>query len=166
MNIQTQQIYYLLSQNGHENSNHGEIMSNYKFVDPSHMDNLFEVIQIDNLTYKIIKIYKNNNLHDKFIVNDIIYFGEGMISFYTKNNEGEIDKCECFTTVLIEKEKITLFNELIDTKIDELLDLITELDTKYNGCVIDPKYHDIKNTLNLFSNAFIYLIRECIPKLF
>jgi hypothetical protein len=31
--------------------------------------------------------------------------------------------------------------------------LITELDTKYNGCVIDPKYHDIKNTLNLFSNA-------------
>ena len=58
MNIQTQQIYYLLSQ---EKSNHEEIMSNYKFVDPSHMDNLFEVIQIDNLTYKIIKIYKNNN---------------------------------------------------------------------------------------------------------
>jgi hypothetical protein len=156
MNIQTQQIYYLLSQeNTQENSNHEEIMSNYKFVDPSHMDNLFEVIQIDNLTYKIIKIYKNNNLHDKFIVNDIIYFGEGMISFYTKNNEGEIDKCECFTTVLIEKEKITLFNELIDTKIDELDNLITGLDTQYNGCAIDPKYHDIKKCieLNFFSNS-------------
>ena len=76
------------------------------------------MIQVVNLVYKIIKIYKNDK---------------------------KIDKSECFSTVLIEKEKITLFNELIDTKIDELIDLITEIEAQYNGNVIDPKYHDIKS---------------------
>jgi hypothetical protein len=154
MNIQTQQIYYLLSQeNKQEKSNHKQIMSKYKFVDPSHMDNLFKVIQVDNNAYKIIKIYKNNSLHDEFKINDIIYFDGGMVSFYTKDNDEKMNKIECFTTVLIKKEKITLFDKLIDTKIDELIDLIGELETKYNDCVIDPKYNDIKIALNFFHNA-------------
>ena len=154
MNIQTQQIYYLLSQeNKQEKSNHKQIMSKYKFVDPSHMDNLFKVIQVDNNAYKIIKIYKNNSLHDEFKINDIIYFDGGMVSFYTKDNDEKMNKIECFTTVLIKKEKITLFDKLIDTKINELIDLIGELETKYNDCVIDPKYNDIKIALNFFHNA-------------
>ena len=62
-------------------------------------------------------------------------------------------KSECSSTVLIEKEKITLFNKLIDTKIDELIDLITEIEAQYNGNVIDPKYHDIKSASNFFHNA-------------
>ena len=154
MNIQTQQIYYLLSQeNKQEKSNHKQIMSKYKFVDTSHMDNLFKVIQVDNNAYKIIKIYKNNSLHDEFKINDIIYFDGGMVSFYTKDNDEKMNKIECFTTELIKKEKITLFDKLIDTKINELIDLIGELETKYNDCVIDPKYNDIKIALNFFHNA-------------
>ena len=76
-----------------------------------------------------------------------------MVSFYTKDNDEKMNKIECFTTVLIKKEKIKLFDKLIDTKIDELIDLIGELETKYNDCVIDPKYNDIKIALNFFHNA-------------
>lgn len=111
----SQEIYYLLSQNNtQEISNFEEIMSKYEYVDPNHMDNFFEVIQINATVlafeYKIIKIYKNLGT-GKFKPNDIIYFSGGMLSFYTKNPDGKIDQGECFPTVLIKKEKITLFDE-------------------------------------------------------
>ena len=47
------------------------------------------------------------------------------------------------------KEKIILFNELVDTKIDELIELIAEFETQYNDFVINPKYNDIKSAFNL-----------------
>ena len=74
-------------------------MFKYKFIDPSHMDNLFEVIQVDNIAYKIIKIYINNSLHDKFKINDIIYFnGEVWFHFIQKRMKKKIDKIGCFDT--------------------------------------------------------------------
>jgi hypothetical protein len=150
-NMLTKQVYYLLSQFDVEE----ETMSEYKFVDLSHMKNFFEVIQLENNVYLIIKIYKNNS-NGKFKINDKIFFDGGMISFYTKNNNGEIDQIECFSTVLIEKEKIKLFNETIDTKIDELIKLINkyedEVKNEYGDNLINQNYIEIKNTLENFSN--------------
>jgi len=141
-------IYYLLSQeNSQELANHEQIMSTYKFVDPLHMDNIFEVIQLDTLVYKIIHVHKNK--HKNFKIGDVIYLSGGMLSFYTKTIDGHIDEGDCFTTVVIEKEKITFFHELIDTKIDELIDLINNIGIS----IKDTKYNDIKDALNFFHNA-------------
>lgn len=134
--METQQIYYLFSQ---DNEN---LHSELTFIDPSHMDNFFEVIKIDNNSYKITEIHKNKGLPGIFKIGDTIYFNGGMISFHTKNIYGKIDQIECYPTIIIEKNKITLFDEIIDTKINELIDLISEFENK------NQKYIDIKNALS------------------
>jgi len=112
--------------------------------------NIFEVIQVENNVYKIIKIYKNEGVGGKFKPDDIIYLKKGMISFCTKNNNNQIDQIECCPTVVIEKEKITFFNETIDTKIDKLINLIDKLENDQCGFLIDKKYSNIKNSIKLF----------------
>ena len=145
------QIYYLLSEEKYmENPNYEKIMSKYKWVDPDHMDNLFEVIKVDTNVYKIIKIYKNKGCDGKFKIDDMIYFSSGMISFYIKNEVDEIKEIEVYPTVLIKKEELTLYNEKIDTKIDELIDLLTIFNSKN---IINVKYQDILNSLNFFQNS-------------
>ena len=110
--MKNQQIYYLISEDDKtENSNYSDIMSQYEFVCLSHINNFFEVIHIKDNIYNIVKIHKNEGLDGKFKINDIIYFDDGMVQFYTKDINNNIDQIECFTTVLIEKEKITLFDE-------------------------------------------------------
>jgi hypothetical protein len=48
-----QQTYYLISQK----ENQEEIMSQYEFIDPEHVNNIFEVIYVNNNVYKIIKTF-------------------------------------------------------------------------------------------------------------
>lgn len=145
MNTATQ-IYYLFSQDS-EHMEFEYTMHKYEKVDPDHMNNLFKVIHIKDNIYKIIHIYKNKGLDGKFKINDIIYFSSGMVSFYTLNENDEIDQIECLSSVLKKEEKITLFNENIDDKINELNELITQFNDTYDGCLIDPKYKAIKRFL-------------------
>ena len=144
MENKSEQIYYLISEeNGDE-----ETMEEYKWLDLDHIDNLFEVVSLDTKIFKIIKIHKNENIHDKFNPDDIIYLDGGMISFCTKNSYGKIDRVEYSSTVLIEKEKIKFYNEKIDKKIDELIGIINEFENNNKGLSVDKKYENIKNTLN------------------
>ena len=111
--MQNQQIYYLISEEDlTENPNYTKIMFKYEFVCLSHINNFFEVIHLKNNMYNIIKIHKNEGLDGKFKINDIIYFDGGVVKFYTKDTNDKINQIECFPTVLIEKEKITLFDEM------------------------------------------------------
>jgi hypothetical protein len=83
-------------------------------IDTVDIDNLFEVLKEereregDNV-YKIIHIHKNQEICGKFKVGDTIYLGGGMLSFYTKKINGEIDEVALFQTEIIKKEKITLY---------------------------------------------------------
>ena len=153
MTQQNERVYYLLSQEG-ENvySDHALKMSKYRFIDPDHMNNFFEVIKVNFNAYKIVKIYKNEGLSGKFNVDDIIYFDEGMISFCTKNHDNKIDQCECFPTALIEKEKVTLFSEEIEETIDKLINLILNNKDKNDDKCINNKYDDIFDALQFFHN--------------
>jgi hypothetical protein len=144
--METQQIYYLFSS---DNENE-ELIDNYELIDPSHMNNFFELIKVNDNVYNIIKIYKNNGCNGKFKIGDVIYFEGGMVSFCTKNIDGKIDEIECLKTIVKEKEKITLYNEILDKKIDKIIDIIIEFENEYNN--IDKKYINIKNALNFIKN--------------
>ena len=61
----------------------------------------------DEKSFEITRIIKNEGLGDKFNVGDVIYLFSGMVSFHTQNCE----KCECYPTVIIEQNKITLFED-------------------------------------------------------
>ena len=65
-----------------------------------------------------------------------------MISFYTKTINGKIDKTEIFPTGIIEKEKILLYNSLIDIKMRALLDLMNDNYTE------NEDYEKVKNCIN------------------
>lgn len=80
------------------------------------IDNLFEVIEKENNVYIIIHIHKYQKNFGKFKVGNTIYFDNGMISFYTKKNNGEIDEVSIFPTKIIKKEEILLHNLEVDLK--------------------------------------------------
>jgi hypothetical protein len=111
-------------------------------IDTEDIDNLFEIIkeEEEEKLYKIIHIIKQHK--NVFKVGDLIYLDFGMISFYTKTINGEIDKIEIFPTGIIEKEKILLYNSLIDIKMTALLDLMNENYTE------NEDYEKVKNCIN------------------
>ena len=65
-----------------------------------------------------------------------------MISFYTKTINGKIDKTEVLPTGIIEKEKILLYNSLIEIKMRALLDLMNDNYTE------NEDYEKVKNCIN------------------
>ena len=65
-----------------------------------------------------------------------------MISFYTKTINGKIDKIEVLPTEIIEKEKIILYNSLIEIKMKALLDLMNDNYTE------NEDYEKVKNCIN------------------
>ena len=65
-----------------------------------------------------------------------------MISFYTKTINGKIDKIEVLPTEIIEKEKIILYNSLIEIKMRALLDLMNDNYTE------NEDYEKVKNCIN------------------
>jgi len=88
-------------------------------IDTEDIDNLFEIIkEEEKYLYKIIRINKQRYLgsSNEFKVGDLIYLDYGMVSFYTKTIHGKIDKISVFPTEIIEKEKILLYNSLIEIK--------------------------------------------------
>ena len=85
-------------------------------IDIADIDNLFEVIEKENNVYIIIHIHKYQKNFGKFKVGNTIYFDNGMISFYTKKNNGEIDEVSIFPTKIIKKEEILLHNLEVDLK--------------------------------------------------
>jgi hypothetical protein len=104
-------LYYLISQECPNESQmmtyDRDVLQKLEYVCVDHVDNLFEVIQYDEKSFKITRIIKNEGLGDKFNVGDVIYLFSGMVSFHTQNCE----KCECHPTVIIEHNKITLFED-------------------------------------------------------
>ena len=78
-------------------------------IDIADIDNLFEVIEKENNVYIIIHIHKYQKNFGKFKVGNTIYFDNGMISFYTKKNNGEIDEVSIFPTKIIKKEEIDFY---------------------------------------------------------
>jgi len=84
-------------------------------IDTEDIDNLFEIIkEEEEKLYKIIHIIKQHK--NVFKVGDLIYLDFGMFCFCIKTINGKIDKTEIFPTQIIEKEKILLYNSLIDIK--------------------------------------------------
>ena len=121
-------IYYLISQNFYaceiiDVLNKNDILSCIKEknteaikIDMADIDNLFEVIKKENNVYTIIHIHKHQKNFGKFKVGNTLYFDNGMISFYTKKNNGEIDEVSIFPTKIIKKEEILLHNLEVDLK--------------------------------------------------
>ena len=110
-------------------------------IDTEDIDNLFEIIkEEEEKLYKIIHIIKQHK--NVFKVGDLIYLDFGMISFYTKTINGKIDKTEIFPTGIIEKEKILLYNSLIDIKMRALLELMNDNYTE------NEDYEKVKNCIN------------------
>lgn len=119
MSNYSKQIYYLISQDYYDNElmdvlYKENVFSSIKdteitMIDIKNIDNLFEVIQEDN-NYKIIYIHKHQKIHGKFKVGDKIYLDNGMISFYTKNINGDINELCIFPSKIIKKELITIIN--------------------------------------------------------
>jgi hypothetical protein len=121
-------IYYLISQDFYSCEimdvlNKNDVLSCIKEknteaikIDMTDIDNLFEVIKKENNIYTIIYIHKHQKNFGKFKVGNIIYFDNGMISFYTKKNNGEIDEVSIFPTKIIKKEEILLHNSEVDLK--------------------------------------------------
>jgi hypothetical protein len=111
-------------------------------IDTEDIDNLFEIIKYEEekYLYKIIHIIKQHN--NVFKDGDLIYLDFGMISFYTKTINGKIDKIEVLPTGIIEKEKIILYNSLIEIKMRALLDLMNDNYTE------NEDYEKVKNCIN------------------
>ena len=145
---QSTKIYYLVS----EYFGNECVFENTTCIDPTHVANLFEVVKTSDVSYKIIKIIKNK---DDYEVNDIIYVDVGMLAFYTKYENGKINKSTINSTTILEKNKITLFCEEIDDTVDKLIDLIQCISTQYND-KLDPKYINIKHALM----ELIYIEKE------
>lgn len=116
------QIYYLISQDFHNCElmdiiNKNNVLSyiedkntNAVKINVKEIDNLFEVINEENNVYKIIRIHKQSKTQYQFKIDDIIYVSGGMISFYTKKINGEIDEISVFPTKIVKKEEIILNN--------------------------------------------------------
>ena len=104
-------IYYLISQecpNEQQMLTYAQdVLQKLEFVCVDHVNNLFEIIQHDDTSFEIIHILKNKGLGDKFNVGDIITLSGGMVAFSTTTN----NKIECHPTAIIEKTKITLFDD-------------------------------------------------------
>ena len=114
-------------------------------IDTEDIDNLFEIIkEEEKYVYKIIRINKQRYLgsSNEFKVGDLIYLDYGMVSFYTKTINGKIDKISVFPTEIIEKEKILLYNSLIEIKMRALLDLMNDNYTE------NEDYEKVKNCIN------------------
>lgn len=125
------QIYYLISQDYYSTDfldetqcNKSNVLSCIKNknteiveIDIEDIDNLFEVIKEKDNVYKIINIHKHKVCGGKFEVGDIIYEDFGMISFYTKNPQGNIDKIAIYPTIICKKEEIILYNS--DVELEE-----------------------------------------------
>ena len=79
-------------------------------IDIADIDNLFEVIKEEDYVYKIIHIHKHQKNFGQFKVGDTIYVDQGMISFYSKKKNGEINEISIFSTKIIKKEEILLQN--------------------------------------------------------
>lgn len=111
-------------------------------IDTEDIDNLFEIIKYEEekYLYKIIHIIKQHN--NVFKDGDLIYLDFGMISFYTKTINGKIDKIEVMPTGIIGKEKIILYNSLIEIKMRALLDLMNDNYTE------NEDYEKVKNCIN------------------
>ena len=110
-------------------------------IDTEDINNLFEIIKEEKKNlYKIIHINKQHK--NVFKVGDLIYLDFGMISFYTKTINGKIDKIEVLPTEIIEKEKIILYNSLIEIKMKALLDLMNDNYTE------NEDYEKVKNCIN------------------
>ncbi|NCA22689.1 MAG: hypothetical protein EBS86_16345, partial [Crocinitomicaceae bacterium] len=109
-----------------------EIQNNNYFVDVNKMKNIFKVISCDieaNNTYQIIAIHKQQD--ENFQVNDIIHFSDGMLAFYTMNNDGKINKSEIAISCIIETNKITLFDSVIEEKLNDVSQLIDDFTQNY-----------------------------------
>lgn len=140
------QIYYLVS----EYFGNECICENTTRIDPGHIANLFEVIKWSDTSYKIIAIIKNNCYSKSdYEINDILHVDLGMLQFYTKYENGKINKSTINPTTILEKNKITLFSEEIDDMVDKCIDLIHAISTQYNDN-LDPKYISIKHALMPF----------------
>ena len=121
MNKDNTPIYYLISQDFYtceiiDVLTKNDVLSCIKEknteaikIDIADIDNLFEVIEKENNVYIIIHIHKYQKNFGKFKVGNTIYFDNGMISFYTKKNNGEIDEVSIFPTKIIKKEEIDFY---------------------------------------------------------
>ena len=146
-------VYYLISQDFYSSElydvlNKNDCLSGIREknteiikIDTEDIHNLFEIIKEEEKNlYKIIHINKQHN--NVFKVGDLIYLDFGMISFYTKTINGKIDKTEVLPTGIIEKEKILLYNSLIEIKMRALLDLMNDNYTE------NEDYEKVKNCIN------------------
>jgi len=120
------QVYYLISQDFYDCEimdvlNKNNVLSCIKEkntkaieIDIEDVDNLFEVLNEKDNVYKIIHIHKHQQNHGKFEVGDTIYVDLGIISFYTKKINGEINEISVFPTKIIKKEEILLYNSNVE----------------------------------------------------
>jgi len=154
LNSYNKPVYYLISQEFYGSElydvlNKNDCLSGIREknteiikIDTENIDNLFEIIKYEEekYLYKIIHIIKQHN--NVFKDGDLIYLDFGMISFYTKTINGKIDKIEVLPTEIIEKEKIILYNSLIEIKMRALLDLMNDNYTE------NEDYEKVKNCIN------------------
>lgn len=125
-----------------------EIQNNNYFVDVIKMKNIFKVISCDieaNNTYQIIAIHKQKD--EIFQVDDIIYFDGGMLAFYTMNNDGKINKTEISISCVIEANKITLFDSVIEKKLNDVSQLINDFTQNYGKYYFATNYDEIQKAI-------------------
>lgn len=113
------EVYYLISQDYYDNEimdviKKNDILSKINEketieIDMEEIENVFEVMEEE--VYRIIRIHKNEG---KFKVGNKIYVDYGMISFYTKKMNGEIDEISVFPMKIIKKERILFYNSKMD----------------------------------------------------
>jgi len=138
MDTNSENIYYLCSFLDEYNINCEQI-------DPSHTLNLFKVIKINDIIYKIIEVIKNDM--GKFELNDILYLSGGIISYYTKDTDGKIDSIGTDYIKIIEKNKTVFYSEEIDDQLEKIINQIGNFNTKYNSI----KYNNLKEILINFT---------------
>jgi hypothetical protein len=125
-----------------------EIQNNNYFVDVIKIKNIFKVISCDieaNNTYQIIAIHKQQD--EIFQVDDIIYFDGGMLAFYTMNNDGKINKTEIAISCVIEANKITLFDSVIEEKLNDVSQLINDFTQNYGKYYFATNYDEIQKAI-------------------
>ena len=152
ISIMNKQVYYLLSQD-YYSSDDVQNKTNYLSeirekdaeiikIDTEEITNIFEVIknEEERNAYTIIHIHKQDR--NVFTVGNVIYLDFGMVSFYTKNINGKIDKIEVIPTEIIEKGKIALYNSRVEIKMKALIDLINDTNIE------NEHYEKVKNCIN------------------